>query len=215
MYISSSCIRQRKATGNSIHRLYQLLLCISKTETKTLEHKHLTLAHTTTVTSEDSRKSQLLFGLHITEMKESRKKHSLRAAVYNSNHWFFVFFVIFDQWKHSIIQKFHRCDWSKSIHGSQKSWKQTGEAKIKSRKSKAKMDDGYFPDDKIVSPITLILGLNLVTSELSALKFPQNNKCHCIFNHHVLQIKVLHNAWLYFGCLETLPAVPSRGGIGS
>ena len=95
MYISCSCLRQRIATGNSIHRLYQLLLCISKTETKTLEHKHLTLVHTTTVTSEDSRKSQLLFGLHITEMKESRKKHSLRAAFYNSNHWFFVFFVIF------------------------------------------------------------------------------------------------------------------------
>ena len=66
MYISCSSLRQRKATGNSIHRLYQLLLCISKTETKTLEHKHLTLVHTTTVTS--------------------RKKHSLRAAFYNSNH---------------------------------------------------------------------------------------------------------------------------------
>ena len=52
------------------------------------------------------------------------------------------------------------------------------------------MDDGYFPNDKIVSPLTLILGLNLVTSELSALKFPPYNKCHCIFNHHVLQIKV-------------------------
>ena len=79
------------------------------------------------------------------------------------------------------------------------------------------MDDGYFPNYKIVSPHfnTLIFGLNLVTSELSALKFPPYNKCHCIFNHHVLQIKVLHNAWLHFGCLETLPAVPSRGGIGS
>lgn len=79
---------------------------------------------------------------------------------------------------------------------------------IKSRKSKAKMDDGYFPNDKIVCPLTLILGLNLVTSELSALKFPPYDKCHCIFNHHVLLIKVyiLHNAWLHFGCRETLPA---------
>jgi len=34
------------------------------------------------------------------------------------------------------------------------------------------MDDGYFPNDKIVCPLTLILGLNLETSELSALKFP-------------------------------------------
>lgn len=29
---------------------------------------------------------------------------------YNSNHWFFLSFL--NQWKHNIIQKFHRCDWS-------------------------------------------------------------------------------------------------------
>lgn len=63
-----SCLRQRKAAGNSIHCHYQLLSCISKTGTKTIKHKNLTLVHTMTVTSEDSGKSQLLFGLHITEM---------------------------------------------------------------------------------------------------------------------------------------------------
>ena len=62
-----SCLRQRKATGNSIHHHYQLRSCISKTEAKTIKHKNLTLVHTTTATSEDSWKSQLLFGLHITE----------------------------------------------------------------------------------------------------------------------------------------------------
>ena len=69
------------------------------------------------------------------------------------------------------------------------------------------MDDGYFTNDKIVCPLTLILGINLVTSELRALKFPPYDKCHYIFNHHVLLIKVyvLHNAWLHFGCRETLP----------
>ena len=55
------------------------------------------------------------------------------------------------------------------------------------------MDDGYFPNDKIVCPLILILGLNLVTSEQSALKFPQYDKCHCIFNYNVLLVKVLHN----------------------
>ena len=41
---------------------------LAKTDTKTIKHKNLTLVHTTTVTSEDYWKSQLLFGLHITEM---------------------------------------------------------------------------------------------------------------------------------------------------
>ena len=45
-----------------------MLSCISKTGTKTIKRKNLTLVHTTTVTSEDSWKSQLLFGLHITKM---------------------------------------------------------------------------------------------------------------------------------------------------
>ena len=55
-------------TKESNWKQHSSSLSVAKTDTKTIKRKNLTLVHTTTVTSEDYWKSQLLFGLHITEM---------------------------------------------------------------------------------------------------------------------------------------------------